>query len=309
MKILVIFTGGTIGSSVSDGWIGPNEEMKYLLLNKFREKTGDKTRFDTLNPYTVLSENLSSEHLNKLIKCVRDNIDGYDGVIVTHGTDTLQYSACALSYALGCDTVPVVLVSANYPLDDEKSNGLSNFIAAVEFIKAKAGRGVFVSYKNRENKVNIHTASRLLVHSEFSDEVYSLGNQPYAFFENGKIAVNTDYVPDENIKTYENAASFCENPKILVVSAVPGDNFDYDVSKYNAVILRPYHSGTLNTENFDFVSFCNNAKMKNIPVYLVNVPSGVTYESSKRYSELGIKVLRNSTFVATYIKLWLEMKI
>lgn len=307
MKILVIFTGGTIGSSVADGWIGPNEDMKYLLVNKYCEATGDGMHFSTLSPYTVLSENLSAEHLNILIKSVSENIEKYDGIIVTHGTDTLQYSAAALSYALGGDTVPVVLVSANYPLDDEKSNGLDNFIAAAEFIKNNGGRGVFVSYKNREKRVNIHSASRLLVHAELSDEVFSLDEQPYAFFEEGKIILNPDYIPDKITAKAKNAY-FCSNPKILVVSAMPGDNFDYNVSKYNAVILRPYHSGTLNTASSDFIGFCNEAKNKNIPVYLVNAPSGVTYESSKLYKELGIKILENSTFIATYIKVWLEMK-
>ena len=149
MNILVIFTGGTIGSAVSDGWISPSDDMKYLLLEKYREKTGDDIEFDTLNPYTILSENLTAEYLNMLTDCVKKNISLYDGIIVAHGSDTLQYTAAALSLVLGNDIVPVMLVSSNYPLEDERANGTDNFIAATEFITAKAGKGVFISYKNK----------------------------------------------------------------------------------------------------------------------------------------------------------------
>ena len=128
MRILTVFTGGTIGSSLSKGAISPN----------------------TVAPYTVLSENLSAEYLEKLRSCVEDNLNsGYDGIVVTHGTDTLQYSAAYLDLTLGLIETPVVLVSSNYPLPYSRANGLENFAAAVDFIRSKQGRGVFVSYLNR----------------------------------------------------------------------------------------------------------------------------------------------------------------
>ena len=53
--------------------------------------------------------------------------ENYEGIIVTTGTDTLAYSSAALGYAFGELSVPMVTVSANYPLSDERSNGFSNF--------------------------------------------------------------------------------------------------------------------------------------------------------------------------------------
>lgn len=305
MNILVIFTGGTIGSAVSDGWISPSDDMKYLLLRKYSEKTGDLIQFDTLNPYTVLSENLSAEHLNKLIKCVRYNIDGCDGVIVTHGTDTLQYSAAAVSYAMGTDCAPVLFVSSNYPLEDERANGLDNFIAAVEFIKAKAGRGVYVSYKNGNQPVQIHYATRLLSHNECLDEVYSADHQPYAVFD-GKILLNDGFNPPDTVAAVEEPY-FCDCSSVLTVVAMPGDSFSYDLSSVKAVILRPYHSGTLNTASVPFVSFCRRAADLDIPVFLVNAPEGITYDSSKVYDKLGIIALEGSVFPAVYVKIWLAV--
>ena len=303
MKILVIFTGGTIGSAVSDGWIAPSEDMKYLLISKYREKTRDNFCFDTCTPYTVLSEDLSAEHLNKLIICVKDNLEGYDGIIVTHGTDTLQYSAAALSFALGSNSIPVVLVSSNYPLDDDRANGVDNFIAAAEFIKAEAGRGVFVSYKNGNEKTKIHIGTRLLSHNENFDSVNSFDSEPYAFYD-GRIIKNEACrysVTDNSMPS----ASFSEHSGILVIQSLPGDAFNYNLDGVKAVILRPYHSGTLNTSSESLAAFCERAKSLGIPVFVVNVHGNTTYETSKKFENLGICVLPMCSFPAVFIKLWL----
>lgn len=307
MKILVVFTGGTIGSVVTNGWIAPSVDMKYLLLSKFREKSNTEIDFDILEPYTILSENLSAENLNVLIKSIRENINGYDGIIVTHGTDTLQYSSAALSFAFGHDCVPIVLVSSNYPLEDERSNGLPNFIAAVEFIKSKLGRGVYVSYKNKDENTKIHLASRIVSHVESFDEIYSIDNQPFAFYDE-KITLNAAYKSTQCGKPVADA-KFNEYSQILSVVAMPGDSYDYDLSKYKAVILRPYHSGTLNTLSNAFVDFCKRAKESDVPVFVVNVHGGTTYESSKEYEKLGLAVLPMCSFVSIYVKTWLAISL
>lgn len=303
MKILVVFTGGTIGSAVSDGWIAPSEDMKYLLINNYRNKTGDAFEFDTDSPYTVLSENLSAEHLNRLICCVRDNVSKFDGIIVTHGTDTLQYSAAALSFALGSNTIPVVLVSSNYPLEDSRANGLDNFIAAVEFIKSGVGRGVFVSYKNGREVTKIHIGTRLLSHNENYDFVNSFDSEPYAVFD-GRIIRNEKCKYSANSNSIASAL-FAEKSGILAIQAMPGDAFNYNLDGIRAVILRPYHSGTLNTASSAFVEFCERARAASIPVFVVNVHGDITYETSKEFEKLGICILPMCSFPAIYVKLWL----
>ncbi len=303
MKILVIFTGGTIGSAVSDGWIAPTEEMKYLLIKKYREITGDDTEFSTFNPYTILSENLSFENLNILTDAVVSNIDSYDGIIVTHGSDTLQFSASALSYATGCKSAPVVLVSSNYPIEDERANGIDNFIGAVEFIKSQIGRGVFVSYRNKTGPVQIHRATRTICHMEAADELFSIDSEPFAYVDNN-IIINEKYKESGWTLSVKNAY-YCENPGILVVNVLPGESYDYDLSQYNAVIFRPYHCGTLNTSSEKLKKFCKRAKNSRIPMFLVNAPVGTTYISAKEFEDLGITVLPMCSFPAIYMKLWL----
>ena len=105
----------------------------------------------------------------------------YDGIIVTHGTDTLPYSAAALSYALGNDCIPVCIVSSNYPISDERANGIDNLHGAIRLMESgyttgETGNddkdagihcGVFVSYRNHDGVIYIHRASRLLETAAF----------------------------------------------------------------------------------------------------------------------------------------------
>lgn len=302
MKILVIFTGGTIGSTLSDGWISPDSDKKYQLIEKFREISSSKAEFETLTPYTILSENLSARELNLLIGCIRDNISrDYDGIIVTHGTDTLPFTAAALSLALGSDCLPVVLVSSNYPLEDSRANGLINFAAAVSFIESGAGRGVFVSYKNREERVNLHAGLRLLPHGELTDEVYSVGG-PYAFYKNGAVMRNPDF--REKALPALASLSFCDAPGILVVTAFPGDSYAYDLSGVRAIVMCPYHSGTLPTANPAFAAFCEKAKNAEIPVFVTAIPDGEMYETARLYKKYAILPLLEASTAAVVMQIW-----
>jgi len=176
MKILVMFTGGTIGSCLQDGYISPDEDNNYRLINMYREKTGDTQEFDLSEPYTTLSENLNGTHLQMLIREVANQIeaDKYDGIIVTHGTDTLQYSAAALSIMFDKVGIPIILVSSNYPLEDERANGVSNFEGAVKYIQNKGKAGVYVSYVNADSESedeSIFSAENLANHDMYSDNI------------------------------------------------------------------------------------------------------------------------------------------
>lgn len=190
MRILVIFTGGTIGSSVKGKFIATDGNKKYKIIESYTDGHNDIS-FDTLEPYTILSENLMGHNINMLAQCIRDNCDGYQGIIVTHGTDTLQYTASGLSLMLSDIGLPVVLVSSNYILEDKRANGITNFFAAVSFIKAvckkqsgedgcevkeegiEACKGVFVAYNNGGNETYIHLGSMVIPHRAYEDRIFS----------------------------------------------------------------------------------------------------------------------------------------
>ena len=305
MKILVIFTGGTIGSKLNNGWISPDAATKHTLIEQYKSHFDSSVEFFIEEPYSILSENLSADDINLLIKTIGSGLcNDYDGIIVTHGTDTLQYSAAALSFCFGEDTIPIILVSSNLPLDDEKANGHENFSSAVEFIKTRQGKGVFVAYKNKNDIVRFHKGLELLAHREADDSICSINDNDYASVNNGKIEVAGKA---ESTHTPLGAFELVESPKILVISSYPGDEFAYRLDGYNAVILRPYHSGTLNTSNKKFKTFCESARENNIPVFMVNALPEENYESVKALDELGIIPMLNVPFISLYMRLWIAV--
>lgn len=310
MKILVIFTGGTIGSSTKGKYTSPDKKNNYVLIGNYTSKHGTDVVFETAAPFSMLSENLSHKELNAIIKAVSDSLEkGYDGIILTHGTDSLQYTAAALSYCFPAAKVPVVLVSSRYPLSHPEQNGDENFASAVSFIKSGQNGGVYISYRNEGADVtHIHFGTRAFSHLEITDSLYSISEQFYATVNDGKVTLNSRYKASE--KASQNTCyEFAKDSGILVVSSVPGDSFSYSLENKKAVLLRPYHSGTVNTASADFKAFCIKAKDSGIPVFIPRADIETAYASTELYDELSIKYLPCMTSVAAYVKLWIAVSI
>ena len=310
MKILVIFTGGTIGSSSSGKYTSPDSANNYVLINNYTEKYNKEVCFDTFSPFSMLSENLSHKELNAIIKAVSDNLEkAYDGIILTHGTDSLQYTAAALAYCCPAAKKPVILVSSRYPLSHPGQNGNENFAAAVSFIESKPNGGVYISYRNEGDTVtHIHYGTRAYSHLEISDSVYSISDRYYATVKDGKVTLNPHYRGSE--KAVQNTSyEFAVDSGVLVVSSVPGDNYSYSLEGKKAVLLRPYHSGTVNTASNDFKAFCMRAKDAGIPVFLPRADIETVYASTELFNDLEIKYLPCMTFISAYVKLWIAVSI
>ncbi len=290
MKILVIFTGGTIGSTINDGWISPESNTAYRLIDGYKAKFGCDIEFTAKSPYSILSENLSAQRLTQLIYCIADEIEsGYDGIIVAHGTDTLQYSAAATAFCMGCDCQPIVFVSSNYPLEDARANGFINFEGAVSLIKSRLKKGVFVSYANDlSGKADIHPAANLLRHPEGSDLIFSL-DCPVKIAAMGRV-------------------KFCDEPNILSITVSPFEGYCYNLTKIRAITLTPYHSGTLNTDSESFERFCLEAKGKGIPIFLADF-WGSPYESKLEFERLGIISVKNMPSIPLLVKIWIAVSI
>lgn len=305
MKILAVFTGGTIGSSKIDGVISPDTVNSYRLLDMYSE-VDSGVDFTAVQPYNILSENLCVDNLATLYECISSHdLNDFDGVIVAHGTDTLQYTSAYLSYVFGLCRTPIVVVSANYPLGDNRSNGFVNFCAAVNFIRTGEGKGVFVSYTNKGELPQIHRASRILPHLPYTDEVYSILGQGYGEIKKNGFEKNASYVEcADEISLAENYR-LAERSEVLYLKPYIGIDYPEITAEIKAILLEGYHSGTLNTSGKAFCDFCKKASTLNVPVFLTGACEGFYYESKTLYDELGIKILPSASPVAMYIKLWL----
>ncbi len=304
MKIAVIYTGGTIGSCIKGDFIGVDDKMQYVLLKKY--ENDNEIVFETSSPYSILSENLSANELNLLQKEIKEKLSrDFDGIIVTHGSDTLQYTSTAIEYAFGNCSIPIIFVSADFPLEDKRSNGYPNFQCAIEFIRNRIATGVFVSYKNdNESVTNIHIPSRILQHNELNANVYSIDRKPFARY-NGDFTINSTKLPDKTENT--GIVNYTPDSQILVIPNTPGQGYLYSLENIKAIFFKTYHCATRDTANEKFVEFCKKATVKQIPMFVLSPESDTNYESTKKYRDLNITLLPYSTFISAYMKIWIAV--
>lgn len=102
MKILVVLTGGTIGSRVSEKIINVNSAAAYNLIKLYQDKYGTDIEFEVIQPMNILSENLIPSYWITLYDCLdKVEFNAYDGIIITHGSDTLAYTAAMTGFCSG----------------------------------------------------------------------------------------------------------------------------------------------------------------------------------------------------------------
>ncbi|MEG1648407.1 MAG: asparaginase, partial [Rikenellaceae bacterium] len=124
MAVLIIYTGGTIGMKTNPitGALAPFNfdeiEKEMPELKKF----GVKIDTFTFNP-TIDSSNVNQSHWSALANIIKDNYDQYDGFVVLHGTDTMSYTASALSFMLQNLTKAVVFTGSQIPIGVLRTDG------------------------------------------------------------------------------------------------------------------------------------------------------------------------------------------
>ncbi|MGF7139531.1 asparaginase [Roseimarinus sediminis] len=137
-SILIIYTGGTIGmvQRPEDGSLAPvnfDELSKEIpMLNKFGYHISSIT-FDPV----LDSSNVTPDFWMKLAETVEQNYEQYDGFVILHGTDTMAYTASALSFMFENLDKPVILTGAQLPIGTLRTDGKENLLTAVEIAAAK----------------------------------------------------------------------------------------------------------------------------------------------------------------------------
>ena len=319
MHILVVFTGGTIGSSVSEGCITPDAHKGYRLLELYKgkcskEALSEPCDFTVVEPVKILSENMNCAIAAQLVTEVKRQLceKEYDGVVICHGTDTLQYTAAMFGYCFGTGSIPIVFVSSNYVLEDTRANGLINFAAAVSFISRRAGQGVFIAYQNQSDRPRIHRAARALPHLPYSDDVVSIMGQHYGSFTGNIFGIHT-YAPNADYEEKEDEVPLLTTESIHdwysgIVEIYPATGATYpDLTAYpdsvKAILHHTYHSGTICADTPGLKEFAEQAYALGIPIFLTGREPGICYESMKVFEKYGIRALPKASPIAMYVKL------
>lgn len=130
-NILLILTGGTMGMEASsDGRVDSSQFVSEIF--HYVPELRKIANIDVSSPYTMDSSDVGVQQWMMLGKLIDDSMDDYDGFVVIHGTDTMSYTACALSYMLFNLPKPVILTGSQRPLAAIRTDARANLIQALE---------------------------------------------------------------------------------------------------------------------------------------------------------------------------------
>lgn len=132
-RILVIYTGGTIGMVATERGYAPEKDSFHRLLGEIPElRAPSMPEWDIVDMDPLLdSTNIAVEEWNRIAGLIADNYEKYDGFVILHGTDTMAYTASALSFMLEGNSKPVVLTGSQIPLCEVRNDARDNLITAI----------------------------------------------------------------------------------------------------------------------------------------------------------------------------------
>lgn len=130
-RILLVATGGTIASRRTCSGLAPALTPQELLA-----QVPDARFFcsvDAVQPISIDSTNINPQHWLLLAKLIQENYPHFDGFVICHGTDTLAYTAAALSYLIRHTRKPIVLTGAQKPIDQEDTDARQNLLDSLRY--------------------------------------------------------------------------------------------------------------------------------------------------------------------------------
>lgn len=311
-KILLIYTGGTIGM-VKDYETGALKAFDFKkLLKRIPELHLLDCSIDTVSfEQPIDSSNIQIENWQNIATIIENKYDYFDGFVVLHGSDTMSYSASALSFMLENLAKPVVFTGSQLPIGDLRTDAKENLITAIQIASLQEkGKSVFnevclyFEYKlyrgNRTTKIsaehfnafaspNFPELAESGVHLKVNTELllHSKGNK--------KLKVNKAF--DDNVAVLKLFPGISRN----VLSAV------LQTPNLKGIVLETYGSGNAPTLDW-FISELSEAIKNNIYVINVTQCSGGSvnmgqYETSTQLKKIGIVSGKDITTEAAITKL------
>ncbi len=243
-RVVIISTGGTIASRVDYRTGGVRPALSASDLYSVVPELSEIANINAEILFSVFSENINAKHWTEMAYNIADRIEkGAAGVVVTHGTDTLGYTAAALSFALQDLPVPVVIVAAQRSADRPSSDSATNLIGAVNAAAFAPFAEVVVAMHETpsDDCIVFHRGTKARkCHTSRRDTFKSINTQPLAEIRNNKITLlQADYHRRDVSKKLTLKPNFDE--RVALVKFYPGLNpevIDWHVDKgYRGVIL------------------------------------------------------------------------
>jgi len=259
-KVAIISTGGTIASRVDYRTGAVRPALTASDLYSVVPELANIARIDTQILFSLFSENLTPQHWTEIAKAVARQIaEGIDGVVIAHGTDTMGYTAAALSFALQNLPVPVVIVGSQRSADRPSSDAATNLIGAVTAAAKAPFAEVSVAMHETPSDQNIilHRGTKVRkCHTSRRDAFKSINTTPIARIQNQKIIMLTeDYRKRGQAKSLVLKPEF--NEKVALLKFFPGMNPAvinwYVEQNYKGLILEGTGLGHVGKYSFEAI--------------------------------------------------------
>ncbi len=311
-SVLVIYTGGTFGMQAVTKNPRTQETLGVAPMSADRLR---ENLFERVPEIRVLAHceidilfNRDSAHIGPdewitLAKHIQSKWSRYDGIVILHGTDTLAYTASALSFLLRPCRKPIVLTGAQIPLSAYLSDARRNFISAIE-IAAHGPRPL-------TQQVLVFFDDRLLQGNrtrKLSASSFGAFDSPYA---EPVARVGTEIRYAELLRSSKKGKTLRLAPrfdsKVAFLQLVPGfpsSAFDESfLRRVRGLVLQGFPSGTAPTHDPDFLEFLTRARQARLPVILVSESDPAKYGAGRTLLEHGLTWAGRMTPECAYVKL------
>lgn len=289
-KILLLTTGGTIASSESGQGLVPETDgtgiLAYIAVLKNQY---DITICDLL---TLDSSNIQPEEWQVMARKIYAEKNNYDAIVLTHGTDTMAYTASVLSFMLLGIEIPVVITGSQLPIHHPLTDAVLNLLTAFEMANSGVA-GVFIAF---DRKILLGCRSVKVRASQFG-AFESINYPPIGFVDSDGLHISKDLVPQFahpcKLQDKVDNRVFLQkltpgiDPWILPAMASLG---------CSGLVMEAFGSGGINFIRRDLVSMVEGMTARDIPVV---VCSQCLYDRSDlRHYEVGRKALEKGVIPA-----------
>ncbi|MGL4949053.1 MAG: asparaginase [Anaeroplasmataceae bacterium] len=309
MKVLVLTTGGTISSRPSTFGLKSTDNSDIFNFISNIKTDGDFTVKDIM---LKDSSNMQPEDWILIVERISNYIEDFDGIIITHGTDTLAYTSSMISFLIQNPKIPIVFTGSQLPLSHELTDAIDNFKAAISMIKSKTN-GIFVAF---DRKIILGTRA-VKVRTRNFNAFASINVSPVGLINASGLQIN---------KTLVSKFSFDSpmiihkklDPNVFLLKVTPGLNpnlLDLLVEAgIKGFVIEAYGSGGVSFIDRDLVSKIKELINKNIPVVLCSqclyeVSDFTIYETGQKVLEENAIEARDMTSEACVTKLMWALSI
>ncbi|BAK98520.1 putative L-asparaginase [Oscillibacter valericigenes Sjm18-20] len=246
-KILLIGTGGTIASQVTEDGLAPELTSEQLLTHI--PAISGICQVESLQLLNLDSTNIAPAHWLRMVRCIRDHYASYDGFVLTHGTDTMAYTAAALSYLIQDSPKPIVLTGAQRPIGFDVTDSKANLTDAFR-VASSDMPGVSLVFNG---KVIVGTRAQKIRSKSF--EAFTSINYPF-------LGVLRDGVLLSYIRQdCKDSPEFSENlnTSVALLKLIPGTEqslLDYLLERNDALIIESFGVGGL--PDYEGADFCGS---------------------------------------------------